>query len=391
MIPFWYNAPMRFPLRAAAALWLLGGAARAAAPAPPAWSLPPIALSDLCEDSLRRADTALQSMAAVPAGSRSFANTPEALETALQDLEDSAAPAVLLGRVAVSSAAREAGGRCEARLDVFNDGVLARGDLYRALDEYAARREVLSGERRLLLERELADFRGRGAGLDRESRLELAFLRERLSARERSFLDNLDWPRPSLLFSPDELAGLPGPLLAALPRQGRMLRFEPDPESYGVFMASVRDPAARQRLEFLFHNRAAVANEPVLKEILSLRGRIAELVKAGSWAGLAFRDRLAAAPARARDILESFAKLLRPTARKSLAACLELKRQDLGARADRELGAWERDFYAARLRGAGGKGAAAGRRLPDEAALQGAFEVASRLFGLSLFGCYHSS
>jgi len=346
---------MSIPLSLAVVFWgLCGGASASGAPGQAAWSLPPTALAELCDDALRRAETALRIVAAVSRESRDFANTPEALETGLQNLEDAAAPAVLMGYVAVSSEARSAGAQCRDRLDAFAKAVLARPELCRALDEYAARKEVLSGEKRLLFEGELADWRGGGCGLDREARLELRFVRERLTARERGFLDNLDWPRPRLLFSPEELSGLPQNFLQGLPRQGRLLQVEAEPDAYQAFLASVRDPAARQRMEFLYHNRAAVSNVPVLQEILALRGRVAALLDMKSFARLALAGGLVPEPGKVRGILEGLAKRLRPDAKEELAAfLLAIRQSDVGSFIRQEQTLWSearnefRDFAIA--------------------------------------------
>jgi oligopeptidase A len=373
---------MRLVTTLAGVLWLGAAAAHGApAPAPPDWGLTPLAMSDLCEQALRRAGTALETVATLPAQSRSFANTPEAIETALQDLEDASAPAVLMGSVSVSSAARSAGAQCQAGLDSFAEAVLARPDLYRALGEYAAQKEALSGERKLLLERELADWRSRGAGLDRESRLELRFVRERLAARQQVFSDDLEWPRAKLFFTPEELAGLPPSAWQAWPRQGRLVEVDAEPEAYRVFMASVRDVSARQRLEFLYRNRAAATNGPVLQEILALRGRAARLLGAGNYARLALAGGLVPAPGSCRGALEGLAKRLKPQAKAELSALTALLRQDSGPRSKAKLQRWDREFYISRQLGAARAEAPA---LPGEEVRDGVLLVVQKLFGLRI-------
>jgi Zn-dependent oligopeptidase len=365
----------------AAILWI--GAAPAATAA---WDPTSAELTRSCSDALRRAEAALRVLSAIPAEARGFSNTPAALEAALQDLEDAAASAVLLARVSVSSSVREAGGLCEARLDEFAAGLPERAELLRALEDYAGRGQTLAGEDRELLERQLALLRRGGSGLDRESRLELRYLRERLAVRERSFLDNLDWPRLSLHLTEAELAGLPPAVLRSLPRQGHLVRVEAEPGLYAEFMPTVRDASARQRLEFLFRNRAATSNGSVLREILALRGRIAGMLKASSWARLALAERLVAEPGRVRGILKTLAERLRPQARQQLSAMRELKLGEPGRlkRSERRVRAWERDYYAARLGLAAPGGAAPARPLPEAAAVDEAFAKAGHLLGLSL-------
>lgn len=356
---------------------LLAGALACAAPAAGAWDQGPDEIRQGCGAALRRAEAALKVVASIPVEGRTFVNTPAALESALQELEDAAAPALLLARVSTSPVVREAGTLCERDLDAFAAGLPARSELLRSVEDYAGRGETLAGEDRRLLDAELALLREGGAGLEREARLELRFLRERLAVREKAFLDNLDWPKASLHLAEEEAAGLSPEFLRSLPRQGRLLRVDAEPGFYRRFMTAARDASARQRLESLFHNRAAAANAPVIREILSLRGQIARLRGAASYSRLALSGRLIEDPDRAQGLFHTLGDRLRPLARQQLSAMQELKRRELGKKADRKIRAWDRDYYAARLGLAGADG-------PEPASLEGAAAKVERLFGVSL-------
>src|SRR4051794_3582077 len=108
-----------FPL-----LLVLSTAASAAAvPFLPASSLryEPTAqeLLEDCGSSKKRAESALEEIARMPAGLRTFDNTPRALDMIVYGLSDTTASDTFLKYVSVSSAVRDAGNECETLLGQF--------------------------------------------------------------------------------------------------------------------------------------------------------------------------------------------------------------------------------------------------------------------------------
>jgi Zn-dependent oligopeptidase len=360
----------------ALSLWLAGAAA--AEPTMPLSDQP----AQECADALRRAETALQAVSRMPEPARTFANTPEALENALQDVEDIAAPIILRRFVSTSSAEREAGAECESRVDKFLTAAFARPDLFRAVSEYAARREALAGESRLLLDREIADFNRAGAGLDRPTRAEIAMLEERIERQERTFRENLEWPVPALLLSADELAGTPPGFAAGLPAQGELRRLAALPALYRVFMASALRDGPRVRLEFAYHSRAP-ANGQLLKEILLLRLKRARLAGLSSYARQALAEDMISDPERKRAILDKLRRRLLPRARTELSDLTAFKAAREGQRPGKTVFAWDRAFLTERRREPFDETATA-ELFPSSDSVRNAFTVLEGLLGLRL-------
>lgn len=341
-----------FPLVAWAPVWAEPAIAPAA-PAPAAphiWSATPDQVNDLCQDAVRRAETGIRAVTSLSAPARTFANTPEAIENALQDLEDAAAPAILLRYVATTSAGRSAGQECQTRVDAFEQKVFFRSDLYRAVVEYDSEHKPLAGERGLLVKKELEDFEMGGADLSAEDRAELSFIRERLGVLETAFAQNIADTRDTMLFAREELAGLPEYVLSRLPQDRGLFRVVATPENYSLVMTLVQDETSRKNMEFLFHNRGAAANSPLLKEMLSLRRSYARLLGHHSYASLLMKDSAEPRPGRMIAALTALARRLRPDALAELQVLSQLQRQPAGPKAKPKITAWDWPYIDFRLR-----------------------------------------
>src|SRR6185503_2554568 len=107
--------------------------------------------------------------------------TPWALDRVLADLGDQTTADTFLEQVAVSSAVRDAGNACDVLLSQFNVDAYAREDLYRAMKEYASKKEPLKPEAARLLEKTLLDFKRSGLDLPPAARDQVTAIHKTLA------------------------------------------------------------------------------------------------------------------------------------------------------------------------------------------------------------------
>jgi thimet oligopeptidase len=310
----------------------------------------PTQITHGCEDAKKRAESTLQGIVVMPEVSRTFANTPEALETALWDLSDSQASNTFLKNVAVSSTVRAAAHDCESMLAQFGVEVFSREDLYKAVLEYAAKGETLTGEPKKLLEKELLDFKRSGLALDPSKRAEVKKIRKRLVELELQFGKNLNEVKDFLVVSRTELEGLPEDYVARLKREGEGYKITLDYPDYFPFMNNAKDPEARRKLELLYNNRAKKENLPILKEVLALRRRAARLLGYPTHAHYVLEERMAKSPERVSEFISRLEGRLKKLAHKELAVLKELKAAEHGKKAAKKINAWEWRYYDNKLK-----------------------------------------
>jgi Zn-dependent oligopeptidase len=298
-----------------------------------------------CADAKKRAEVALQQIATLPEATRTFDNTPWALDRALFDLSDMTAADTFLEQVSTSAAVRDAGNQCEVLLSQFNVDVFSREDLYKALKEYAAKKEPLKGEDARLLDKTLLDYRRSGLDLPAKTRGEISDLRKRIAKLESDFGKNINESKDYALFTREQLDGVPESFIAKLETEGGKYKVGVDYPSYYPFMENARDPLARRALEAKFNDRAAALNMPIFKEALELRLQAAKLLGYRTHADYATEENMAKNPKTINAFLERLRGELKPLGREELEVLLAFKRAMEGRKSDGVFHAWDWRFY----------------------------------------------
>jgi oligopeptidase A len=342
---------------------------------------------------IRRSEAALDAIESAP---RTYEATLGALERATEQLELSMGVVEHLESVATTPALREAYNAVLPHVSAFWSSVALREGLYRAIKELAATPEAQSLEptKKRLLEKSLADFRRQGAELPPADKEKLKELDRELSVLTTKFSQNvLDATNAFELLVEDEarLSGLPESARAmareAAEAKGKPgYRFTLQAPSVTAVLTYADDAALRQAIWTAFNARGTEApfdNRPLIGKLLELRRARAQLLGFKDFADLVTDDRMAKDGQGAQRFIAELTE-------KSLAA-FDREKQELAEFAA-SLGAkvpllpWDVGYYVEKLRKARFELDEEELRayFPAERALQGAFEVAERLYGVKI-------
>jgi thimet oligopeptidase len=336
-------------MRNALVLLIVCSAARAAVPFTPHEGLrfdpTPAELTQDCGDAKKRAESTLAQIASLPQTARTFDNTPWALDRALYDLSDHTAADTFLEQVAVSSATRDAANACDVLLSQFGVDAYSREDLYRAMKDYAAKKEPLKGEDARLLEKTLLDFRRSGLELPARTRDEITNIHKTLAKLEADFGKNINEAKDYALLTKEQLDGVPADVLAKLERDGDKYRVDVDYPTFFAVEENGRDPGARRALEVKFDDRAARLNLPIFAEALKLRLQAARLLGYATHAAYATEENMAKNPKVINAFLERLRAKLKPLGQDELDVLLAFKRAMEGRTSDGVLHAWDWRYY----------------------------------------------
>ena len=259
----------------------------------------------------------------------------------------------------------------------------------------------LDETRRRILTTALRNARQAGVGLEGAAQKEFNDIQKRLAELSTRFSDNvLDATKAFEMVLADraEIAGLPGSAVrqaaasavaaghaGATPETGPW-RITLDIPSYLPFMKYADRRDLRERLQRAFITRAAFGdydNRPLMVEILALKRRSANLLGYSTHAQISLENKMAGTVAAADRLLAELLAASRTSAEKELAELRGFARQE--GCAD-ELMNWDVAYWAEKQR----------TRLYDydEEALRpyfqlpkvldGMFELASRLFGITI-------
>ena len=305
----------------------------------------PRQLTAHCRAAVDAAKAELAKIAAVPDAQRTFDNTVAALDRAMFELSDDAAPDVFLEQVSTSAAVRDAANACDVEISQFDVDVYSREDLDKAVVAYAAKKEPLAGEDARLLDKTLLDFKRSGFGLPDATRKEVRDLRERIAKLEADFGKNIAEDSSFVLMSSADLAGLPDDFVAKLPKIGDLYKVGVDYPTYFPFMQNATNPDARRRLETAFDDRAAAKNLPIFKEALALRLKAARLLGYRSHAQFAIEPNMAKTPETVNAFLARLRARLTPGGREELEVLRAFKRAMEGRASDGVIHAWDWRYY----------------------------------------------
>lgn len=342
---------------------------------------------------LARSELALDAVEQAP---RTYAGTLGALETATEQLDLAMNIVEHLEGVATTPELREAYNAVLPAVSSFSSSISLREPLYRALVEFEATPEAaaLDTTRKRLLSKTLADFRRQGVQLSPADKDKLKDIDRELSMVTTRFSQNvLDATNAFELVLEDEsrLAGLPESARvaareAAEAKGKQGYRFTLQAPSVMGVLTYADDAELRQAIWLAFNARGTAGeldNRPLVGKILQLRRERSKLLGFQHFADLVTDDRMAQNGDNAKRFIEDLTE-------KSLAA-FEREKQELAdfaasLGAKLPLAPWDVGYYVEKLRKARFELDEEELRayFPAERALQGAFDVAERLYGVKI-------
>ena len=329
---------------------------------------------------------------------RTWENTPAALDGLTTRLDQALEIVRHLESVATCAELREAYNKVQPLASAFYASIPLEEPLWRALQTYADTEEgrSLQGVRRRFFTKTLDSFRRHGAGLPAEEKARLQQIEVELAELTTRFAQNvLDSTNAFELVITDErrLAGLPASALAAARRSAAEKglagwRFTLQQPSYVALMTYLDDAEVRRQVYLAYHTRAIAApwdNRPLVRRILELRRRKANLLGYPDFAALTLEDRMARSPARVREFLEDLRRRTEGRFREENAELEAFRREREGPGAP-PIEPWDLAYYAEKLRAAryGFDEEMLRPYFPLEQVVAGMFRLAERLFAVRI-------
>jgi oligopeptidase A len=347
------------------------------------------AIEELLQDARRELDALTSERAP-----RTFANTVQRLDQLTERLDYAMQIVRHLEAVATTPELRAAYNAVQPKVSEFYSSLPLNEALWQAVLSYSRTEEAsaLTGVRKRFLQKTLDNFRRHGAELDAEGKKRIAGIDVELTKQTIRFSENVldstnqyEW----VITDEQQLAGLPesARAMARASAASKGLaepswRFTLQGPSYLAVMTYLDDENMRRQVYEAFVNRATEEkydNRPVMRSILELRGEKARLLGYRDFADLVLEDRMAHAGERAQQFLADL--------RHKTEAYFEKENADLLAFSGKaELQPWDIAYYAEKQRSAlyNFDEEALRPYFPLESVIQGMFEIAHRLYGISV-------
>ena len=322
---------------------------------------------------------------AIPAGERTFENTIVAIETSDYDHADAIQQIDLLMDVSpsqeVRNAAQEAIGDVQrAMVDIEYDD-----DMYRAVHEYAAQGEELSGPDKLLFDDTMRAYKRMGFDLDIDKRQQLKTNLKELTELATGFEKTIAEYQDHIIVRKEELKGLPEAYINGLKRddEGNYIVTLAYPD---FFPFRERCDVAPRRKELIdkFNRRGGQVNIERLKRVLELRAENALLLGYANHAAFKLEVAMAKTPDAVNAFYADMEKEIADQAQFDLQLLSEIKKNDLGDPSVK-LEYYDIDYYIQRdkMQGYSIDDEAIREYFPLETVRSAMFELYATVLGLS--------
>jgi oligopeptidase A len=265
--------------------------------------------------------------------------------------------------------------------------------------------ENLSNTRKKIIENELRDFRLGGAELPPEKKERFLQIQEELSALASRFNDNLlDATNDFVLHveNADELAGLPGDLLATAKglaeRDGAAgWKFTLHAPSYMPILQYADNRALREKMYRAYATRASeiapssrpegsvvdLDNAPLIAKILELRQEESRMLGFDCYAEVSLATKMASAPKQVLDFLGELATKAKPYAERDLKELRQFAADKLQLD---ELESWDLAYASEKLRAEryAFSEQEVKQYLPETSVLPGMFKLVENLYHIAI-------
>ncbi len=348
------------------------------------------AISELIEQSKQ----AIDSIASVQ--DPTYAATFEALEKSTERLEVAMGMVEHLESVATSDALREAYNKILPAVSQFYSSIVLHEGLYRALCacEKTLDKSSLTPIQARFVEKTLDDFRRHGAELNEEGKAELRRIDQALSEKTTQFSQNvLDSSNAfELVVDESQVSGLPASALSVARESAQSkgqdgYRFTLQAPSVMPVLTYADDANLRKAIWKAYNRRGCgkFDNLPLVRDILRLRKQKAQLLGFADFADLVTHDRMAKTGADASAFVQNLRTKTEEAYKKENEDLLSFRRQLEGPEAP-ELQPWDVGYYAEKQRKAlyDFDEEALRPYFSAEKVLQGAFDLATSLYGISI-------
>ncbi len=315
-------------------------------------ALTPAVIEDRCREAMAACDAGLAGLAAIPANSRTFANTLLAMEEATAVVGFASGVYAFMASVSADEAVREMAREMDQALDKYFVGLAFRDDLYRAVREFAATPEAaaLTGEDARLLAFELRDYRRNGFDLEAAPRARLKAILDELVEIGTAFRNAIDDWDDGIEVARDELDGLPDAYIAGLKSREAdgetRYRVSLDYPELFPFLSNGSSERHRRELFAKDQRKGGPENLARLERALALRAEAAAILGYDSWASYVTETRMSKRRETVADFLAGLREKLVSKGANDLAAMAALKRAsgDAGI-----INIWDWRFYHNRL------------------------------------------
>lgn len=313
---------------------------------PPKWEHTPEQIIAQAEELVKRAQQLDDELATVKPSIKDtlerhaqFMNTTLGLQSQLTFYQ----------HVSPSKDVRDASNKAEKIINDYSIESSQREDVYKSFQTLLDTVDLtaLNPETKRYLEKTVKEFKRNGLSLAKEDRAKVKDIQMKLSDLSLKFSKNLGENTEFILFTKEELDGVPQDVLSQFEEvDGKLKMTFKYPDIIPVTKYA-KNSETRKRA-FLGDQGKNVENGPLLEEAVSLRKQMAKILGYNNFADYVLEQKMAKDTKTVMDFLNALNEKLRPLGLKERESLMALKKQDLESKGlpfDDEYYIWDHKYY----------------------------------------------
>jgi len=303
------------------------------------------------------------------------------LDDALASIQDATGYGPFLSNFHVDKTVRDAGNDAEQRLSTWTTGLMARREVFDAVNAVDA--SGLDGLERRSYGEWLRDLHRAGHALNESDRGRVLELRERLIQLQVDYARNVAEYKDHLEVPVSDLDALPRNYVESLEagEAEGTVKVTLDYPAYVPFIEQSPNREQRRQLQSKYLNRSVEANRPLLEEAIAIRSELAEVLGYDNWADFSMEVKMAN-PGAVNELYDSVIPGLTKLGIAERTTLEELLGEDHpGA----TLQPWDRNYYhtVQQRRDFGIDPNDVAEYFPLERVIDGMLDVTGEVFGVS--------
>ncbi|KAJ7308147.1 hypothetical protein JRQ81_008661 [Phrynocephalus forsythii] len=315
------------------------------------WDLTAKQITSATEELIARTKRVYDAVGALAQPDVSYENTLQALAAVEVDYTVERNMLDFPQHVSPCKEVRSASTEADKRLSEFDVEMSMRRDVYQRiiwLQEKLAS-TPMKPEAQRYLDRLIKLGRRSGLHLPKATQEKIKGIKKKMSVLCIDFNKNLNEDTTSLLFTQEELGGLPEDFLSSLEKAGEgRLKVTLKYPHYFPLMKKCHVPETRRQMEAKFNSRCQEENCRILKELVDLRAQKSALLGFETHADFVLEMNMARDSKTVAAFLDELAGKLGPLGARERAALLELKQAECAERGlpfDGRINAWDMRYY----------------------------------------------